>query len=234
MDCITANLEKVHANIRAACEKAGRDVCDVTLIAVSKTFSAEDVQAAFSAGQIHFGENRLQEAEVKIPMLPSALQWHYIGQLQRNKVRKVMPLFCIIHSIDSLRLAQYTNELAREVGLFPRVFLQVNLAAEMSKGGFSAEQLTESWDALLTLDRLEIQGLMTVPPISADPEKSRSWFAQLRDLRDQLQSNSGVAMPALSMGMSDDYCIAIEEGATHVRVGSAIFGGRGYPAAPTA
>ena len=234
MDCIAANLEKVQANIRVACEKVGRDVRDVTLIAVSKTFAAVDVQEAFQAGQIHFGENRLQEAEAKIPMLPSALQWHYIGQLQRNKARKVLPLFCMIHSIDSLRLAQYTNELAREVGLFPRVFLQVNLAAEMSKGGFSEEQLTESWDALLALDRLEIQGLMTVPPISADPENSRAWFARLRNLRDKLQGNSGVAMPALSMGMSGDYCVAIEEGATHVRVGSSIFGGRGYLAAPTA
>ncbi|MBU6326931.1 MAG: YggS family pyridoxal phosphate-dependent enzyme [Verrucomicrobia bacterium] len=234
MDGIAANLEKVGANIRAACEKVGRDASDVTLIAVSKTFAAADVNEAFLAGQIHFGENRLQEAEGKIPLLPSALQWHYIGQLQRNKVRKVLPLFSMIHSIDSLRLAQYTNELAGEVGLFPRVFLQVNLAAETSKGGFSAEQLTESWDALLSLDRLEIQGLMTVPPIAVDPEKSRSWFARLRELRDQLQGKSGVSLPALSMGMSGDYGVAIEEGATHVRVGSAVFGGREYPAAPTA
>jgi pyridoxal phosphate enzyme (YggS family) len=234
MDGIVANLEKVHANIRAACEKVGRDVRDVTLIAVSKTFAAADVNEAFLAGQIHFGENRLQEAESKIPSLPPALQWHYIGQLQRNKVRKVLPLFRMVHSIDSLRLAQYTNELAHELGLFPRVFLQVNLAAETSKGGFSAELLSESWDTLLSLDRLEIQGLMTVPPIAADPEKSRPWFVRLRDLRDQLQSKSGVAIPALSMGMSGDYCVAIEEGATHVRVGSAIFGGREYPAAPTA
>ena len=234
MDGIAANLEKVGANIRAACEKVGRDASDVTLIAVSKTFAAADVNEAFLAGQIHFGENRLQEAEGKIPLLPSALQWHYIGQLQRNKVRKVLPLFSMIHSIDSLRLAQYTNELAGEVGLFPRVFLQVNLAAETSKGGFSAEQLTESWDALLSLDRLEIQGLMIVPPIAVDPEKSRSWFARLRELRDQLQGKSGVSLPALSMGMSGDYGVAIEEGATHVRVGSAVFGGREYPAAPTA
>lgn len=228
MASIAENLGLVHERIAAACEKAGRAASEITLIAVSKTFPADDVRVAYEAGQGDFGENRLQEGEAKIPLLPSSLRWHYIGQLQRNKVRKVLPLFSLIHSIDSLRLAQYTNELARELGMFPKVLLQVNLAGELSKGGFSAEEITSAWDALLALDRLEIQGLMTVPPIAEDPEKSRPWFAGLRSLKQSLETAGGISLPILSMGMSGDYAVAIEEGATHVRVGSAIFGGRSY------
>lgn len=142
MSDVAGNLAKIQENIRAACARSGRDVADVTLIAVTKTFSADRVREVFDAGQIDVGENRLQEAESKIPLLPASMRWHYIGQLQRNKVRKVLPLFAMIHSIDSLRLAQYTNEVARELGLFPRVFLQVNHAAEESKAGFSLENLT--------------------------------------------------------------------------------------------
>ena len=226
MDAIAANLAEIHANIRAACANAGRAESEVTLIAVTKTFSADRVREAFEAGQRDVAENRLQEAESKIPLLPSSLRWHYIGQLQRNKVRKVLPLFAMIHSIDSLRLAQYTNEVAREMGLFPQVFLQVNHAAEESKAGFSVEDLRASWETLMALDRLEIVGLMSVPPAVDDPEKSRSWFAALRELRDQLSHETDTPLPFLSMGMSSDYAVAIEEGATHVRVGSAIFGGR--------
>jgi pyridoxal phosphate enzyme (YggS family) len=228
MSDIAANLADVHARIGAACEKSGRSVEDVTLIAVSKTFSADHVNQAYAAGQRHFGENKQQEAEWKIPLCPSSLQWHFIGQLQRNKVRKVLPMFSMIHGIDSLRLASYTNDLSHELGIFPKVFLQVNLAGELSKAGFSAEELWSSWDLLMGLDRLEIQGLMTVPPVSEQPEKSRHWFAGLRLLRDELQQKTDTRLPSLSMGMSGDYSIAIEEGATHVRVGSAIFGGRDY------
>jgi pyridoxal phosphate enzyme (YggS family) len=226
MDQIAANLEEIHAKIRAACAKAGRAESGVTLIAVTKTFSADLVREAFEAGQRDVGENRLQEAEAKIPLLPAALRWHYIGQLQRNKVRKVLPLFTMIHSIDSLRLAQYTNEVASELGLFPQVFLQVNHAGEESKAGFSVEDLRASWETLMQLDRLEIVGLMSVPPPVDDPEKSRPWFAALRDLRDQLSTETNTPLPYLSMGMSSDYTVAIEEGATHVRVGSAVFGKR--------
>lgn len=226
MDAIAANLAEIHAKIRAACANAGRAESEVTLIAVTKTFSADRVREAFEAGQRDVGENRLQEAESKIPLLPSSLRWHYIGQLQRNKVRKVLPLFAMIHSIDSLRLAQYTNEVARELGLFPQVFLQVNHAAEESKAGFSVEDLRASWETLMALDRLEIVGLMSVPPPVDDPENSRPWFAALRELRDQLSRETSTPLPFLSMGMSSDYTIAIEEGSTHVRVGSAIFGGR--------
>jgi pyridoxal phosphate enzyme (YggS family) len=226
MNQVADNLAHIHANIRAACDKTGRAAEDVTLIAVTKTFSADRVREAFDAGQRDVGENRLQEAESKIPLLPAALRWHYIGQLQRNKVRKVLPLFAMIHSIDSLRLAQYTNEVARELGLFPQVFLQVNHAGEESKAGFSVDDLRASWEDLMKLDRLEIVGLMSVPPPVDDPEKSRPWFAALRELRDTLARDTQTPLPYLSMGMSSDYAVAIEEGATHVRIGSAVFGTR--------
>ena len=226
MTQVADNLAHIHQNIRNACNKAGRAEEDVTLIAVTKTFSADRVREAFDAGQRDVGENRLQEAESKIPLLPAALRWHYIGQLQRNKVRKVLPLFTMIHSIDSLRLAQYTNDVARELGLFPQVFLQVNHAAEESKAGFALDDLRATWEDLMKLDRLEIVGLMSVPPPVDDPEKSRPWFAALRELRDQLASETQTPLPYLSMGMSGDYTVAIEEGATHVRIGSAVFGTR--------
>lgn len=226
MSDVAANLTEIHQHIHAACARAGRSADDVTLIAVTKTFSADRVREAYDCGQRHVGENRLQEAESKIPLLPASLQWHYIGQLQRNKVRKVLPQFCLIHSIDSLRLAQYADEVARDLGLFPKVLLQLNLAKEESKAGFTAEQLRESWDSLLRLERLEIMGLMTVPPAVEDPEQSRPWFTALRHLRDELATLSDTPLPYLSMGMSGDYSIAIEEGATHIRVGSAVFGKR--------
>ena len=226
MSSVAQQLHEIRARMAAACARSGRDANDVTLIAVTKTFSADRVREAVDAGQLDVVENRLQEAESKIPLLPSSLRWHYIGQLQRNKVRKVLPLFAMVHSIDSLRLAQYTNEVARDLGLFPKVFLQVNHAEEETKTGFSAAELREQWTALMALDRLEIIGLMTVPPAVDDPEKARPWFAALRQLRDELGQRDGEPLPYLSMGMSGDYEVAIEEGATHVRIGSAIFGSR--------
>ncbi|MEN9991865.1 MAG: hypothetical protein RLZZ224_1567 [Verrucomicrobiota bacterium] len=226
MSSVAQQLQEIRSRMAAACARSGRDANDVTLIAVTKTFSADRVREAVDAGQLDVGENRLQEAESKIPLLPSSLRWHYIGQLQRNKVRKVLPLFAMVHSIDSLRLAQYTNEVARDLGLFPKVFLQVNHAEEETKTGFSAAELREQWTALMALDRLEIIGLMTVPPAVDDPEKARPWFAALRQLRDELGQRDGEPLPYLSMGMSGDYEVAIEEGATHVRIGSAIFGSR--------
>jgi pyridoxal phosphate enzyme (YggS family) len=159
-------------------------------------------------------------------MLPHALQWHCIGALQRNKVRKVLPHFCLIHSIDSLRLAAYANEVAKEEGLYPAVLLQVNLAGELTKGGFSPDDLERDAETLFALDRLEIQGLMTVPPPVEKPEDARGWFSEMRQWRDTFSERYGVNLPILSMGMSGDFEVAIEEGATHVRVGSAIFGNR--------
>ena len=226
MNHIEQHLQEIRERIQTACERVGRGSDEVTLIAVSKNFPVEDIRIAWDAGQKHFGENRWQEAEAKIPMLPHALQWHCIGALQRNKVRKVLPHFCLIHSIDSLRLAAYANEVAKEEGLYPAVLLQVNLAGELTKGGFSPEDLERDAETLFALDRLEIQGLMTVPPPVEKPEDARGWFSEMRQWRDTFSERYGVNLPILSMGMSGDFEVAIEEGATHVRVGSAIFGNR--------
>lgn len=228
MSEIAENLEETRSRIAGACVRAGRDPCSVELIAVSKTFPADAVREAAGAGQRVFGESRLQEAQPKIEALPGSLQWHFIGRIQRNKLRKILPLFDVVHAVDSLRLALHADEISRELGLFPKVFLQVNVAGEASKGGFEPDALLAEIDSLLSLERLEIIGLMCIPPAGPNAESARPWFAALRDLRDRLAATSGVPLPFLSMGMSGDFEIAIEEGATHVRVGSAIFGKRSY------
>lgn len=228
MPDIHGNLQEVRERISSACQKSGRDAAPVELIAVSKTFPAELVREAAACGQMIFGESRQQEAEPKIALLPGRLRWHFIGRVQSNKVRKILPLFEAIHAIDSVKLAQYTAGVAEDLGLFPKVFLQVNVGGEASKGGFEPEELEEKIDSLLKIGRLEILGLMTIPPAGPDAESSRKWFVALRELRDRLERRSGVSLLGLSMGMSGDYEVAIEEGATHVRVGSAIFGGRAY------
>lgn len=228
MDHIAANLSEVRQKIADACRRSRREPDSVELIAVSKTFPAEAIREAAACGQMLFGESRQQEAEPKISSLPGSLHWHFIGRLQKNKVRKILPLFDAIHAMDSLRLAEYTASVAEEFGLFPKVFLQVNVGGEASKGGFEPEELKREMEALLSVQRLEILGLMTIPPAEDDAEAARPWFVALRELRDDLERGFGVRLPALSMGMSGDYEIAIEEGATHVRVGSAIFGKRAY------
>lgn len=228
MSEVAENLLAVAGKITAACLRAGRDVKAVELVAVSKTFPADSVRDAVEAGQLVFGESKLQEAEPKIDALPGSLHWHFIGRVQRNKVRKLLQRFEVIHAIDSLRLATFADEVARERGLFPKVFLQVNVAKEASKGGFEPAVLRAEMESLLALDRLEIIGLMCIPPAGPDAESGRPWFASLREMRDALEIGSGVKLPALSMGMSGDFEVAIEEGATHVRVGSAIFGKRSY------
>lgn len=228
MSDIAENLAEIRQRISAACLRTVRDPAAVELIVVSKTFPAEAVREAIDAGQVHFGESRLQEALPKIDLLPGALHWHFIGRVQRNKLRKILSAFEVIHAVSSLDLASYINELAKDLGLFPKIFLQVNVAAEASKGGFEPEVLCADIASLLALDRLEIMGLMCIPPATPDAESARVWFVALRDLRDRLERDSGVPLPCLSMGMSGDFEVAIEEGATHVRVGSAIFGHRSY------
>jgi hypothetical protein len=228
MSDIAANLTEIRRRITGASLKAGREPASVELIAVSKTFPAEMIREAAEAGQRVFGESRLQEAESKIEVLPSSLHWHFIGRVQSNKVRKILPRFEVIHAIDSSRLALYTDEVARELGLFPKVFLQVNIGGEKTKGGFEPDAIREEIDSLFALERLEVLGLMCIPPPGPDAEASRPWFRALRELRDELQRRTGGALPSLSMGMSDDFEVAIEEGATHVRVGSSIFGKRAY------
>jgi pyridoxal phosphate enzyme (YggS family) len=228
MSDIAENLAEIRARILAACARVGRDPGSVELIAVSKTFPADAVRETVEAGQRHFGESRLQEAAPKIESLPGSLHWHFIGRVQRNKVRKILPLFEVVHAVDSLRLAVHMDEVAKELGLFPKVFLQVNVGGEASKGGFETADLRAGLDDLLALGRLEIIGLMCIPPAGPDAESARPWFVALRELRDELENECGVPLPFLSMGMSEDFEVAIEEGATHVRVGSAIFGKRSY------
>ena len=223
---VAASLETINERIHVACLRSGRAPAGVKLVAVSKTFPVEAIREAVAAGHRVFGESRQQEAEPKIAALPANLEWHFIGRVQRNKVRKLLPMFGVIHAIDSLRLASYVDEVAAECGLFPQVFLQVNVAGEASKGGFEPAEFRVSLTALLKLPRLEIIGLMTIPPASPDAESARPWFIELRNLRDALEREFQVSLPGLSMGMSGDYEVAVEEGATHVRVGSAIFGAR--------
>ena len=236
---IAENLEQVRAQIAAAAKKSGRSLDDIELVAISKTHEAEKVRAAFDAGQPLFGESRVQEARVKIPLLPSALRWHFVGRLQKNKIRHALPLFELFHSVDSLELGRDMSRIAEEEGLHPRVLLEVNVAGEGSKIGFAPDDLRSKMDALLQLPRLTIEGLMTIPPLAPEAEASRPHFVALRELRDQFASEHKVDLPQLSMGMSGDFAVAIEEGATLVRVGTAIFGkrtparlrhaGEGYP-----
>ena len=226
MDEIASRLARVQEQIAAAAQTSGRSPDDIELVAVSKTHAAEKVQAAAEAGQMLFGESRVQEARAKIPLLPSRLRWHFIGHLQKNKIRHALPLFELFHGIDSLALAEDLQRIADEEGMQPRVLLEVNLAGEASKHGFAPEALHRDLEALLSLGRLTIEGLMTIPPLAPEAEASRRYFVALRELRDQLQTECNVRLPQLSMGMSDDFPIAIEEGATLVRVGTAIFGKR--------
>ena len=226
MEGIATNLAEVRRRMEAACRRSGREPGNVELVAVSKTFPASDVAEAVKAGQQVFGESRLQEAEPKIDALPASLTWHFIGGVQRNKVRKILQKFGVIHAIDSLRLAEYVNGIAGELGLAAEIFLQVNVGGEASKGGFEPAVLRQEIGKLCAFEYLRIRGLMCIPPAGPDAESARRWFVSLRELRDELQTISGRQFPQLSMGMSGDYEVAIEEGATHVRVGSLIFGHR--------
>jgi pyridoxal phosphate enzyme (YggS family) len=173
-----------------------------------------------------FGESRVQEARAKIPLLPSSLRWHFVGHLQKNKIRHALPLFELFHSVDSLALAHEMNRIADEEGIHPRVLLEVNVAGEGSKFGFARTALRGEMEQLLALRRLTIEGLMTIPPLAEKAEASRKFFAQLREFRDALEKEFDLKLPQLSMGMTNDFAIAVEEGATLVRVGTAIFGER--------
>ncbi len=226
MNSVSQNLEDVREQIAQAVAKAGRDMEDIELVAITKTHPAEKVREAIEAGQTLFGESRVQEARAKIPDLPSNTRWHFVGHLQKNKIRHALPLFEMIHSVDSLALAQDINRIANEEGLHPRVLLEVNMAGEGSKFGFSPDQLHDQMEELLALPRLSILGLMTIPPVAEEAEESRKYFVQLRELRDRLQTEFRVDLAQLSMGMTQDFPVAIEEGATLVRVGTAIFGER--------
>jgi pyridoxal phosphate enzyme (YggS family) len=226
MASVAENVESVREQIAQAVAKAGRTAGDIELVAITKTHPAEKVREAIEAGQTLFGESRVQEARAKIPELPSNVRWHFVGHLQKNKIRHALQLFELFHSVDSLALAQEMNRIAADEGMHPRVLLEVNVAGEGSKFGFAPERLRAEIESLLALQRLSILGLMTIPPLADKAEPSRRYFVQLRELRDRLQMEFHVDLPQLSMGMTQDFPIAVEEGATLVRVGTAIFGER--------
>lgn len=226
MSTIAERLQEIQDRLAAAAQRSGRKAEDVALLAVSKTFPPELIREAAQAGQRLFGESRVQECLEKIPALSPQLRWHFIGHLQSNKVRKVLPLCEAFHSVDSAALALDMERIAAEEGHRPVVYLQVNVAGDARKFGFSGESLRREIGPLMALRRVEVAGLMTIPPLVADPEQSRRHFAALRELRDQLQAETGAPLPGLSMGMSGDFEVAIEEGSTIVRVGSVLFGGR--------
>ncbi|MBN1517539.1 YggS family pyridoxal phosphate-dependent enzyme [Candidatus Sumerlaeota bacterium] len=219
---VPENLHRIQQRIRLACERAGRDPHDVRLVAVTKNHGAERVSQALDAGCGAFGENRVQEAQEKIPRLPPA-EWHLIGHLQRNKARLAVQLFHMIHSVDSERLARALSQAAESEGRSIEILLQVNVSGEESKFGAEPEQVEALARTALGLPGLRVRGLMTMAPYSDDPEDARPVFRGLRELRDQLRQKGLEQLRELSMGMSGDFETAIEEGATLVRVGSAIF-----------
>lgn len=219
-------LQPILDRIAAAAQRSGREPSAVQLVAVSKYQPAPKVREILEEGLTLFGESRVQEAASKIPMLPNKLHWHFIGHLQSNKIRKALPLFELFHSVDSLDLALAIDRVAAEMGRFPRVLLEVNVSGEASKHGFSPTALKTSLDKLLQLPRLQVEGFMTMAPLTKDPETTRPYFAQLRELRDEAARDFGIPLSSLSMGMSNDFEVAIEEGATLVRIGSALFGER--------
>jgi pyridoxal phosphate enzyme (YggS family) len=217
---VAANLERLNERIARACERSGRRPEDVTLVAVTKTVSADEIRAAYICGITNFGENRVQEAAAKINQLTGLEPqptWHMIGHLQTNKAKAAVELFDIIHSVDSVRLA---GVLSRQASESLPVLLEVNVSGESSKGGFTLAEVTPALAEVTSMPHLEIKGLMTVAPLVADPERVRPVFRWLRQLRDEL------GLEHLSMGMTDDFEVAIEEGATIIRVGRAIFGER--------
>jgi pyridoxal phosphate enzyme (YggS family) len=223
---LTANLDSIQKRMAAACGRAGRDPNSITLLAVTKTQPPEVVSAAAKLGLILFGENKVQEAKAKIPLCPGNLRWHMIGHLQSNKCRDAVELFKMIQSVDSLSLAREINKRAEQAARTMPVLMEVNVAGEASKFGYRPEQLLVELKELNALPRIEIHGLMTVPPWSAEAEKTRPHFRRLRELKTQCEQILGAPLSHLSMGMSGDFEIAIEEGATMVRIGTELFGPR--------
>lgn len=212
--------------MRAACERVGRDPASVRLLPVSKTVSPELVTEAAGCGLEAFGENRVQEARQKIPLCPSHLKWHLVGHLQTNKAREAVRLFAMIHAVDSLRLLEFLDRVCQEEGRYMPVCLEVNVSGERSKFGMAPEDMPAVLARSSALFRVQIAGLMTIPPVAKDPEEARVFFRRLRELRDQWRAETGLPLAELSMGMSQDFEVAVEEGATWIRVGTSLFGER--------
>ena len=223
---IESNIASIRQRIGQACERAHRDPAEVSLMAVSKFHPAQAVCEAAEAGITLFGENRVQEGKLKIPQCPSALHWHLIGHLQSNKCRDAVHCFEMVQSVDSYALAEELNRMAEKQYKSLPVLLEVNIAGEATKFGYKPQDVLGDLERLNSLSRLEIHGLMAIPPWAADPEKTRPMFRRLADLKKQCEDQLGAPLPVLSMGMSDDFEVAIEEGSTLVRIGTAIFGAR--------
>ena len=230
MGGIAENLESVQARIAAACARAGRAPESVRLLAVSKTYGPESVREAAAAGQRLFGENRVQEAAAKIPECPGRLEWHLIGHLQSNKAALAARLFDWVHSVDSAKLLEALDRHAADAGRTLRALVQVNVSGERSKSGLAPEAVPEALSLANRLRNVQVCGLMTIPPLAEDPETARPFFRKLRERREGWAAESGIDLPELSMGMTHDLEVAIEEGATFVRVGTGIFGTRAKPA----
>jgi len=223
---LSENFRRLNERILAACERAHRDPATVLLQPVSKNHLSDAVRAAADLGLRCFGENRVQEAKTKIPQCPGSLRWHMIGHLQSNKCRDAVQLFEMIQSVDSLPLAREIDKWADKSAKTLPILLEVNVASESSKFGYNPERLLAELPELNSLRRLEIRGLMTVAPYSVEPEKVRPVFRRLRELKQQCEEKLGAPLAELSMGMSGDFEVAIEEGATIIRVGTALFGPR--------
>jgi pyridoxal phosphate enzyme (YggS family) len=226
MTALPDRLRDVRDRIAAACSRAGRDPSTVRLVAVSKTIPAGTVREAAAAGQTIFGENRVQEALAKMSEVGAPVHWHLVGHLQRNKARHAVGAFELVHSVDDAELARELDRRAAAAGIVQAVLVQANLAEEATKSGVGDAGVIPLLEVVASLPNLDLRGLMTVPPLVADPGASRPWFARLRALRDSGSSRIGRPLAELSMGMTDDFEVAIEEGATLVRVGRAIFGER--------
>ncbi len=228
---LAENLNSIQQRIDAACARAGRDPATVTLLAVTKGQPPAVVRAAADLGLTLFGENRVQEAKAKIGQCPGRLRWHMIGHLQSNKCRDAVHFFQMIESVDSLELAQEIDKWADKSAKTVPLLLEANLAGEASKFGFSPERLLADLLAINALRKIEIHGLMTVAPWTPEPDRVRQFFRRLREVKEECEQLLGAPLPHLSMGMSGDFEVAIEEGATLVRIGSALFGPRAKPAA---
>lgn len=225
MSVIRENLLRVMERIERSARGAGRDPREVKLVAVSKTVEAARIREAIEAGVSRLGENYVQEAQKKIEEIEKPVSWHFIGHLQSNKARHAVRLFDVIHSLDSIPLAEELNRRAEQAGASMSVLIEVNLSGELTKFGTEEEKVVRLAQRTLGLSHLSLEGLMTMPPYVEDPEMSREYFVRLRELKERM-AREGIALRELSMGMSNDFEVAIEEGATYVRVGTAIFGAR--------
>ena len=223
-------LIEVENNILDACERSGRNPEEVTLIAVSKTKPVEMLQEVYNEGIRDFGENYVQELADKIEIMPKDIRWHMIGHLQRNKVKYLVGKVACIHSVDSLRLAEVINERSIKLGVVTEIMAEVNIAGEESKFGFTRDEVFDFAEKVSTMEGVKLVGLMTSAPYVNDPEENRQYFREMNSLSVDINEKNinNINITELSMGMTNDYIVAVEEGATHVRVGTAIFGARNY------